>query len=105
MVWQFSTLSNASETAYVWIRVNGVDVAGSTGQIGLLARKSAGVPNNMIVGWNFYVNLNPNDYVELFWLVSDATNVTLATFPKNVTPAYPATASLVTTIDFVSALY
>jgi hypothetical protein len=102
---QFSNLSNSSETAYVWIRVNGVDIDGSTGQIGMLARKSAGVANNMIVGWNFYVNLNIGDYVELFWLVSDATNVTLVTFPKNISPAYPGTASLVTTIGFVSALY
>jgi hypothetical protein len=102
---QFSSLSNASETAYVWLRVNGVDVSGSTGQIGMLQRKSAGVANNMIVGWNFYINLNAGDYVEIFWLVSDATNVTLASFPKSTSPAYPGTASLVTTIGFVSALY
>jgi hypothetical protein len=102
---QFSSLSNASETVYVWLRINGVDVSGSTGQIGLLQRKSAGVANNMIVGWNFYINLNAGDYVEIFWLVSDATNVTLVTFPKSTSPAYPGTASLVTTIGFVSALY
>jgi hypothetical protein len=102
---QFSSLSNASETVYVWIRVNGVDIPGSTGQIGLLQRKSAGVANNMIVGWNFYVNMNAGDYVELFWLVSNATDVTMATFPKSTSPAYPGTASLVTTIGFVSALY
>jgi hypothetical protein len=102
---QFSSLSNSSETAYVWIRVNGADIPGSTGQIGLLQRKSAGVANQMIVGWNFYVNLNANDYVELFWLVSDPTNVTIATNPKSTSPAYPATASVVATIGFVSALY
>jgi hypothetical protein len=102
---QFSNLANNSETAYVWLRVNGVDVSGSTGQIGMLQRKSAGVANNMIVGWNFYINLNAGDYVEIFWLVSDATNVTLVTFPKSTSPAYPGTASLVTTIGFVSALY
>jgi hypothetical protein len=101
---QFSNLANASETAYVWLRINGVDVAGSTGQVGLLARKSAGVPNNMIVGWNYYLNLNAGDYVELWWLVSD-TNVSLKSFPASTTPAYPATASLIATIGFVSALF
>jgi len=102
---QFSNLANASETSYVWLRINGVDLSGSTGQVGMLARKSAGVANNMIVGWNYYINLNAGDYVEIFWLVSDATNVTLASFPKSTSPAYPSTASLVTTIGFVSGLY
>jgi hypothetical protein len=102
---QFSSLSNSSETAYVWIRINGVDLAGSTGRIGLLQRKSAGVANDMVVGWNYYINLNAGDYVELFWLTSNATDVTIKTYPKNTSPAYPATASVIATIGFVSALF
>jgi hypothetical protein len=101
---QFSNLANASETAYVWIRINEQDLAGSTGRIGLLQRKSAGVSNDIIVGWNYYVNLNAGDYVELWWLVS-STDVTLKSFPKSTSPAYPATASVVLTIGFVSALF
>lgn len=102
---QFTSLSNASETAYIWLRVNGVDLAGSAGQVGMLQRKSAGVANSMIAGWNYYINLNAGDYVELFWLVSDATNVNLASFPASTSPAYPSTASLIATIGFVSGLY
>lgn len=102
---QMANLSNASETAYIWIRVNGVDLEGSTGRAGLLARKSAGVANDMIVGWNYYVNLNAGDYVEFFWLVSDATNLTLKAYPKSTSPAFPATASVIATIGFVSALF
>ena len=101
---QFSSLSNASETAYIWIRINGVDLAGSTGQCGLLQRKSAGVPNAMIVGWNYYIDLNADDYVELFWLTT-STDVTIKALPKSTSPAYPSTASLIATISFVSALY
>ena len=101
---QFSSLSNSSETAYVWIRINGVDLAGSTGQLGLLQRKSAGVANNMVIGWNYYVNLNAGDYIELWWLVS-STDVSIKTFPKSASPAYPATASVIATIGFISTLY
>jgi hypothetical protein len=101
---QFSSLSNSSETAYVWIRINGVDLPGSTGQAGLLQRKSAGVANAMIIGWNYYVELDAGDYVEFFWLTT-STDVTIATFPKSTSPAYPATASVIATIGFVSALY
>jgi hypothetical protein len=102
---QFSSLSNSSETAYVWIRINGVDLAGSAGRVGLLQRKSAGVANDMVVGWNYYINLNAGDYVELFWLVTNATDVSIKTYPKNTSPAFPATASVIATIGFVSALY
>jgi hypothetical protein len=102
---QLQNLSNASETSYVWIKKNGVDVPGSTGQVGMLARKSAGVPNSMIVGWNYYLDLNATDYVEIFWLVSDATNVTMPTYAKSTSPTYPATASAIATIGFVSALF
>ena len=102
---QFSSLSNSSETAYVWLRINGVDLAGSTGRIGLLQRKSAGVANDMVVGWNYYINLNAGDYVEIFWLVSNATDVTIKTYTKSTSPAFPATASVIATIGFVSALY
>jgi hypothetical protein len=102
---QFSSLSNASETAYVWIRINGVDLTGSTGRLGLLARKSAGVANDMIIGWNYYVNLNAGDYMELFWLTSNATDVTIKAYPASTSPAYPSTASVVLTIGFVSALF
>jgi hypothetical protein len=101
---QFSSLSNSSETAYVWIRINGVDLPGSTGQAGLLPRKSAGVANAMIIGWNYYVELDAGEYVEFFWLTT-STDVTIATFPKSTSPAYPATASVIATIGFVSARY
>lgn len=101
---QFQNLNNASQDVYVWIKVNGTDLAGSTGQVGLLQRKSAGVPNKIVTGWNYYVNLNAGDYVELFWLVT-STDVTMNTYPASTSPAYPATASVIATIGFVSALY
>jgi len=102
---QFSSLSNSSETAYVWLRVNGTDLTGSTGRLGLLQRKSAGVANDMIVGWNYYINLNAGDYVELFFLVSNSTDVTIKAYPASTSPAFPSTASVVATIGFVSALF
>jgi len=101
---QFQNLNNASQDVYVWLRVNGVDLPGSTGQIGLLQRKSAGVPNKIIAAWNYLVPMNAGDYIELFWLVS-STDVTMSTYPKSTSPAYPATASLISTVSFVSALY
>lgn len=103
---QFSNLSIATENAYVWLRKNGTDIAGSTGRLGFLARKSAGVPNTSINGWNYYLNLNANDYVELFCVVTSA-DLSIATYaPVTGTPlAYPGTASVIATLGFVSGLY
>jgi hypothetical protein len=103
---QFSNLDNATQDAYVWIRKNGADVAGSTGRLGFVQRKSAGVPTSTIVGWNYYLNLAANDYIELFCVVTSA-NLTIATYPAVTgTPlAYPSTASVVATLGFVSGLY
>ena len=103
---QFSNLANSTEDAYVWLRINGTDLAGSTGRLGFVQRKSAGVPTSTISGWNYYVNLNANDYLEIFAVVTSA-NLTIATYSKVTgTPlAYPSTASVVATMGFVSGLY
>ncbi len=103
---QFSNLDNATQDSYVWIRKNSVDIAGSTGRIGMLQRKSAGIPNTSVVGWNYYINLNANEYIELFSLVTSA-NLTIAAYPAVTgTPtAYPSTASVIATMGFVSGLY
>ena len=102
---QLSSLSNSSETAYLWLRINGTDIVGSTGRVGMLQRKSAGVPNTAIVGWNYYINLNAGDYIELFWLLSNAVDVTMPAYAASTSPTYPSTASAIATIGFVSALY
>jgi hypothetical protein len=103
---QFSSLDNAIQDAVVWLRINGTDLAGSSGRLGFLQRKSAGVPNETIVGWNYYINLNANDYVELFCVVTSA-NLRIAVYPAVTgTPlAYPSTASVIATLGFVSGLY
>jgi hypothetical protein len=103
---QFSNLDNATQDAYVWLRINGVDLTGSTGKLSLLARKSAGVPSTNIIGWNYYVNLNADDYLEIFCVVTNSA-LTISTYPKTTgTPlSYPSTASVVATMGFVSGLY
>ena len=103
---QFSNLDNATQDAYVWLRINGTDLTGSTGRLGFLQRKSAGIPTSTISGWNYYITLNANDYVEIFCVVTNA-NLTIASYPATTgTPlSYPSTASVVATLGFVSGLY
>lgn len=100
---QFQNVDTAPQDVSVWLRINGVDVPGSTGLLGFPARKSAGDPYHDIKGWNFFLALNAGDYVELWWSTTNA-NVTIQAYPLGTGPTRPSTASNVVTLTFVSAL-
>jgi hypothetical protein len=100
---QLQNLDNAPQDVFIWLKQNGVDIVGSTGKVGLPARKSAGVPFHDIKGWNYFLSMNANDYVEIYWSPTIAT-VTVETYAASGTPTKPSTASVVATMTFVSAL-
>lgn len=95
---QFQSTDVAPQDAWVWIRVNGVDVTGSAGVIGLPARKTPTDPYHSLVGWNFFVTLTAGQYVEVVWLKS-ASTVTVPAYPATVSPVIPSTASVVITLN------
>lgn len=95
---QFESDDVAPQDVYVWIRINGTDVAGSTGRIGLPARKSAGDLYHSIAGWNFLLSLTANDYVELIWSAT-ATTIAIRTYAAGTSPTRPSTASLIATFQ------
>lgn len=98
---QFANLDTAPQDVYVWIKINNVDVTGSTGIIGLPARKNPGSPFHGVYGWNFFVTLTAGQYVELYWYKTSA-NITVPAFPATVSPAIPSTASVVVTLQQVA---
>jgi hypothetical protein len=97
---QFSSTDVNSTNVWVWVRINGADLSGSTGLIGMLARKSNNIPSHVIVGWNYFLTLTAGQYVEFYWL-KETENVLLTALPASVSPAYPSTASLVVTMNQV----
>jgi hypothetical protein len=100
---QLQNLANSSQDVYIWLKQNGTDITGSTGFIGLPARKSPSDPYHDIKGWNYYLSMNAGDYVEIWWSTSDVL-VTIPTYAASGSPTKPSTASVVTTMSFVSAL-
>jgi hypothetical protein len=103
---QFSTQFQNSDTQLndvsVWLRKNGADIVGSTGYISV-PNKHGGVDGHGINGWNFFVQMNANDYVELWWSTTNAA-VTIQAYAVGTSPTRPSTASNVVTLTFVSAL-
>ena len=100
---QLQNLDNAPQDVFIWLKQNGTDITGSTGLVGLPARKSVGVPFHDIKGWNYFLSLNANDYVQIYWSTTNV-DVTIQTYPASGTPTKPSTASVVATLSFVSAL-
>lgn len=100
---QIQSLDNAPQDTFIWLKQNGTDITGSTGKIGLPARKGPSDPFHDIKGWNYYLSMAASDYVEIYWSTT-STNVTIPTYAASGSPTKPSTASVVATISFVSAL-
>lgn len=102
---QFQNTDNAIQDISIWLRQNGTDIPGSTGLVSIPARKSAsaGEEAHQITGWNYFVSMAANDYIEIYWSTTLAS-VTIQTYPTTTGPVRPSTASVVATMSFVSAL-
>lgn len=100
---QLQNLDNAPQDVFIWLKQNGTDIVGSTGLVGMPARKSAGNPFHDIKGWNYYLSMNAGDYIQIYWSTT-SVDVTIQTYAASGTPTKPSTASVVATLSFVSEL-
>jgi len=100
---QVQNLDNAPQDMYIWLRQNGTDIVGSTGVLGLPARKNPGDPSHDIKGWNYFLSMKAGEYIQIYWSPTIAT-FTIPTYAASGTPTKPSTASVVATLSFVSAL-
>lgn len=108
---QLVNTSNAQQTAWVWLRINGVDVQGSATKFVVPARKSVGVHGYTAAVSNVVINLNPGDYVECWWA---AETIYVPTVSDGVYMEYygansdgfthPSIPSAIGTIMFLAAL-
>jgi hypothetical protein len=107
---QFENDNNTSETIDIWFRYEGTDITGSNSRFGIPPRKSAGVPSTLIAVTPFTVDIeNDGDYIEIMWHPSDLA-VTIEHYnavaaSPGVTPAIPATPSVIVGVTFVSAQF
>jgi len=100
---QLENADNAPQDTFIWLKQNGVDIVGSTGKIGMPARKGVGDPFHSILGWNYFVSMTAGQYIEIYWSTTNA-NVTIQFYPASGTPTKPSTQSVVATMSFVSRL-
>jgi len=97
---QFNNTDTQIHDVSVWLRKNGTDITGSTGFISI-PNSHGGVDGHAIVGWNYFIELAANDYIELWWSAT-STTISLEHLPTQTSPTRPSTASLITTLNLVS---
>ena len=95
---QFENTDSQDHDVRAWIKVNGTNLTGSTGFFAVPS-KHGSVNGHGLVGWNYFLSLNANDYIELWW-ESDSTTVSLQAYAAGTN--YPSTASLITTMNYIS---
>jgi hypothetical protein len=95
---QFENTDGQIHDVRVWLKINGTVVAGSTGYISV-PNSHGGIHGHLIAGWNYFVSLNTNDYVEIWW-ETDNTSISIQNYAASGN--YPSTASVIATMSFVS---
>jgi hypothetical protein len=95
---QFENTDSQDHDVRVWIKINGTNLTGSTGFFAIPS-KHGSVNGHGLTGWNYFLSLNANDYVELWW-ETDSTTVSLQAYAAGTN--YPSTASLITTMNYIS---
>lgn len=100
---QMKNTDTQIHTAWIWLRINNVDVAGTASKFDVIA-KHGGINGFIIGACNFYVQLAPEDYVEM-WAAVNNVAVTFEAEAAQTTPfPHPSIPSVVATLTFVSAV-
>ncbi len=103
---QFENANVALQDVYIWLRQGNdgggsADITGSAGYVSI-PNSHGGIHGHAIVGWNYFLSMAANDYVQIYWSTSSA-DVSIQYYPASGTPTKPSTQSVVATLSFVSA--
>jgi hypothetical protein len=100
---QFKNTDTSIHSAWIWLRVNGVDIAGTGSKFDVIS-SHGGTPGFVIGAANFFVQLRANDTVEMWAAVSN-TAVTFDSTTASTSPfTMPAIPAVVATLSFVSSI-
>lgn len=82
---------------YIWLRKNGTNVPDSTGHI-----RIQGNDAETLAAWNYIIQLNAGDYIELMWEVDDTAVELLAEAATAIHPSIPSV--ILTVTDNISSM-
>lgn len=100
---QLKNTDSQIHSAWIWLRVNNVDVAGTGSKFDVIS-SHGGTPGYIIAAANFYVQLMGGDTVEM-WSAASNTAVTFDAIAAQTSPfPMPSIPSVVATLTFVSQI-
>lgn len=82
---QLDNTSGGSHLIYIWLRVNGADVANSASQVRL-----KGTDGELVAAWSFMQTLKAGDYIEIMYSASDTSVQILAQAAAAPVPGIPS---------------
>jgi hypothetical protein len=94
---QLDKTSGGVALVYIWLRKNGTNVPDSAGVI-----RIQGNNTEILAAWNYIIQLNAGDYVELMWEVDDASVIILSEAATGVHPSGPSV--ILTVTDNISSM-
>ena len=86
----------------VWFRKNGTNIANSNSRFSV-PNSHGGVDGHLIAALNFFLDMDPGDFVEIMWHTDDV-NISIEQLPTAASPTRPATPSAIVTMSYVSSL-
>ena len=91
---QLDKTSGAAANIYIWLRKNGTNVPNTASKVAI-----QGTSAETVAAWNFVIQLEATNYVELMWSSDDADVVLLAASATSVWPAIPSVICTVTQVN------
>jgi hypothetical protein len=107
---QLKNTNSTLEDVDIWLRRDGTDIANSNRRFSIAVRRPSGDPSHLIAATSIMVNVTAdNQYIEIMWRASN-TGISVEHFPAvtaspGVTPAIPATPSVIVGITHVAAQF
>ena len=99
---QFVNTDTQIHDTDVWIRKNGTNIANSNSRFSV-PNSHGGVDGHLIAALNFFLDMDPGDFVEIMWHTDDV-QVLIEQLPTAASPTRPATPSAIVTMSYVSSL-
>ena len=82
---QLNKTTAVAKNVWIWLRQNGSDIAYSNTRVTLAGSAAA-----TVAAWNWVVNLNAGDYIQIMW-ATDSTDCVIEADPANAfSPAIPS---------------
>ena len=82
---QLDNTSGGNHQAYIWLRVNGVDVANSASEVRL-----KGNDGELVAAWNWFYQFKARDYFQIMWSAVDTAVQLKAVAAAAPVPAIPS---------------